>query len=125
MSRSSGSGLSGDDLLWNWSRWEWQGEAVGNMAPYVSDLDEADKRAPLVHLAQQVKALYERLPHHERMVIIAEYPQRNRRFAGLNERDRNDSARRWICDVTGVHLLAFEYRLYLGAFQNLVERECK
>lgn len=119
------AGLSGHDLLLNWARWTWQGEHVGNMAAYHSELDDADRREPLAWLAEQVEALHAALPHHERMVIIAEYPQRNRRFANLGEQGRNEAARRWIAEVTGVHLAAFQYRLYLGMFQNHVERSVR
>lgn len=118
-------GLSGHDLLLNWARWTWRGEAVGNMARYYSDVADEDKREPLAWLAEQVERLHAALPIHERMIVIAEYPQRNRRFAGLGEHARNDAARRWIAEVTDVHMAAFQYRLYLALFQNQVERSVR
>lgn len=114
-------GLTGDDLLWNWARWCWSGETVGNMTPYVS---REDDYRPINHdQARAVDAMHRSLPHHEGMVITAEYPQKNALFAGLPARQRQEAARRWIGSVTGVWLTEHEYKLYLGLFRGAVEEK--
>lgn len=117
----SGS-LTADDLLWNWARWTWSGETVGNMVRYVP-WEHEDGRPIIVDHARRVDALHRRLPHHERMIVIAEYPQKNVMFADLEAHERREAARRWIAEVTGVHLTDHHYRLYLGLFKHVVERE--
>ncbi|MNL64636.1 hypothetical protein D3C87_1888700 [compost metagenome] len=62
------------------------------------------------------------LPWHERMVIIAEYPQKNAKFGGLDPKGRRKAARAWIATTTGVALTETEYKLYLGLFRGQVER---
>ncbi|KAA0911939.1 hypothetical protein FQ179_01980 [Pusillimonas sp. ANT_WB101] len=112
--------MDADDLIWNWARWNWSGETVGNMAPYISWEDDP---RPINHdHALAVDALHKALPHHESMVITAEYPQKNARFGGLHARARAEAARRWIGCVTGVWLSEQEYALYLGFFRNEVGR---
>jgi len=76
--------MTADDLLWNWARWCWSGETVGNMTPYVSWED--DHRPINQEHAQVVERMHRALPHHEGMVITAEYPQKNVKFAGLYAR---------------------------------------
>ena len=112
--------LTGDDLIWNWARWVWSGETVGNMERYVSWED--DHRPIYVDHAIAVEAMHAALPWHERMVIIAEYPQKNAKFGGHNARERVEAARRWIAEVTSVCLSDTEYRLYLGLFRDQVQR---
>ncbi|QDJ44816.1 hypothetical protein [Bordetella hinzii] len=112
--------LTGDDLLWNWARWCWSGATVGNMTPYVSWED--DHRPINTDHAKAVEAMHASLPHHERMVIIAEYTKKNSLFGDLEPRQRIDAARRWIREVTGVNLSETEYKLYLGLFRSEVER---
>lgn len=65
------------------------------------------------------------LPWHERMVVIAEYPQKNTMFAGLDSRQRLVRASAWILDMTGVDLSDTEYKLYLGLFRDKVERRLR
>ena len=115
--------LTGDDLLWNWSRWVWSGATVGNMTPYVSWED--DHRPILTDHALAVESMHAALPWHERMVIIAEYPQKNAMFRDLDARARVKAARNWISDTTGVALTETEYRIYLGMFRNEVERKIR
>ena len=112
--------VDADDLLWNWARWCWSGETVGNMARHIVD---ADDYLPINHnLAKVVDSMHKGLPHHEGMVITAEYPQKNAMFADLTEKKRQSAARKWIGGVTGVWLTEVEYKLYLGFFKNEVER---
>lgn len=118
---TSNGSLTADDLLWNWARAEWSGETVGNMAAYVPWED--DFRPINTDNARAVARLVAGLPHHERMVIIAEYPQKNVMFKGLPARERRDAARRWIAEVTGVRLTDHHYRLYLGLFKHTIERK--
>lgn len=113
-------GVTAEDLLWNWTRWVWSGAAVGNMEQHIPDDDE---QRPIHHShAMQVEALHAALPWHERMVITAEYPQKNARFAGLGPAARVAAARRWIESTTAVSLSDAEYRIYLGLFKNTIER---
>lgn len=114
------SRLTGDDLIWNWARWTWSGATVGNMEAYVSWED--DPRPILHDHAQVVEAMHAALPWHERMVIIAEYPQKNAKFGGLDPKGRRKAARAWIANTTGVALTETEYKLYLGLFRSQVER---
>jgi hypothetical protein len=114
------SRITADDLLWNWARWCWSGETVGNMTPYVS---WEDNHTPINHdQARIVEAMHKSLPHHEGMVITAEYPQKNALFGELHARARQESARRWIGQVTDVWLTEHEYLMYLGLFKNQVGR---
>src|SRR5690606_642247 len=52
--------LTADDLLWNWARWCWAGETVGNMVPYQPHRD--DFRPIMVEHAQAVERLHGALP---------------------------------------------------------------
>lgn len=112
--------LTGDDLLWNWARWTWSGATVGNMLAYVSWED--DHRPINQDHARIVEEMHAELPWHERMVIIAEYPQKNAMFGDLSAREREKAARRWIESTTGISLGDTEYKLYLGLFRDRVER---
>lgn len=115
------SSMTPDDLLWNWARWCWSGTTVGNMQPYVPWED--DHRPIMTDHARTVDELHQTLPWHERMVIIAEYPQKNKLFADMHTRQRMEAALRWIAKETGVYLKEPEYRLYLGLFKDQVGRE--
>ncbi|WP_394065407.1 hypothetical protein [Alcaligenes sp. WGS1538] len=95
-----------------------------DVVPY-DDEEEALKPGIEVQQAEAVDRLHKTLPHHEQMIIIAEYPQRNGRFAGLPARQRRERAQRWIQDVTGVWIREPEYKLYLGLFKELVWREVR
>ncbi|AUT46993.1 hypothetical protein [Achromobacter sp. AONIH1] len=117
--------LSGDELLWNWARWCWSGSPVGNLPVHFSDSDEDEYRPILIDVAQGVELLHQALPQHEAMVIIAEYPQRHERFAGLDALSRMKKAQRWIKAATGVDLSDAHYKLYLGLFMEKVEREIR
>ena len=120
MIQTTSSAISADDLLWNWARWCWSGETPGNMPRYVSWEDDY---RPINHdQAIVVEAMHRKLPHHESMVITAEYPQKNAMFGELHARARCEAARRWIGRVTDVWLTEREYLLYLGLFKNAVER---
>lgn len=112
--------LTGDDILWNWARWTWSGATVGNMEAYVSWED--DHRPILTDHALVVESMHAALPWHERMVIIAEYPQKNAMFGHLDARARIKTARDWIARTTGVALTETEYKMYLGLFRSQVER---
>ena len=114
------SSFGADDVLWNWARWCWAGETVGNMARYVPWED--DPRLINHSQALVVDAMHKALPHHEGMVITAEYPQKNARFSGLTASARHQAARLWIYGVTGMNLSADEYRIYLGLFKDRVQR---
>lgn len=112
--------LTGDDLMWNWARWTWSGASVGNMPVHVSEED--DYRPINDHHAQVVEAMHAALPWHERMIIIAEYPQKHAMFGELLARERRAKALDWIARTTGVVLTETEYKLYLGLFRSQVER---
>ena len=115
-----------DSILWNWARWCASGERVGNMldvVPYC-DEEEAVKTAILPEQAEQVDRLHKALPHHEQMIVIAEYPQRHGFFQGLPARQRREKAQRWIQDVTG-WIREPEYQLYLGLFKEQVWRKVR
>ena len=115
------SSLTGDDLLWNWARWTWSGATVGNMEAYVSWEDD---HRPINHdHARVVEAMHAALPWHERMIVIAEYPQKNAMFGALDAKGRVDAALDWIASTTGVALTETEYKLYLGLFRSQVERK--
>ncbi|PWF25043.1 hypothetical protein [Corticimicrobacter populi] len=116
-----GSGVSGEDLLWNWSRWQWSGPTVGNMSDCIP-YEDVDPRPIVVDLARKVDDLHQELPLHERMIVTAEYPQRHERFAGMDARQRREAASRWIVEETGVSLTENEYKLYLGLFRDRVGR---
>lgn len=109
-----------EDLLWNWARWCWAGHTVGNMAPYVSYED--DYRPILEDDARVVDQMHRALPHHEGMIVTAEYPQRNVRFGSLDSVARRQAAMRWIYRVTGVHVSDQQYQMYLGFFEQAVAR---
>ena len=90
------------------------------MQPYVSWEDD---HRPINHdQARIIDAMHRALPHHEGMVITAEYPQKNAMFADLHARARMEAARRWIGRVTGEWLTENEYKIYLGCFKSSVER---
>ena len=110
-----------DAVLWNWTRWCWAGAPVGNMAWYVPETE--DYHPIEVDHALAVERMHQALPLAERMIIIAEYPQRHGRFAGLEAHQRRTAALRWIAQVTGNAISATEYRLYLGLFKDKVTRE--
>lgn len=110
-----------DDLLWNWARNCWSGETVGNMERYVPWED--DFRPISREHAEVVDRMHQTLPHHEGMIITAEYPQRNVRFASMHARQRMEAARRWIGQATGQWLSEHEYALYLGFFKDDVSRK--
>src|SRR5690606_1395586 len=112
--------MDADSLLWNWARYCWSGTTVGNMEPYVPWED--DHRPINRDHALAVQAMHAALPWHERMVVIAEYPQKNRLFAGMHAKQRLEAALRWIGEVTGVWLNENEYKMYLGLFKTQVER---
>lgn len=113
--------LNADAVLWNWARWCWSGASVGNMTWYEPETE--DYRPIEVGHAMKVERLHQALPLVERMIIIAEYPQRYERFAGLEAQQRRMAALRWIARVTGKTVSATEYRLYLGLFKDKVKRE--
>lgn len=113
--------LTADDLLWNWARWCWAGDTVGNMEPYQAHRD--DFKPIMVEHALAVERMYRALPRPEQMVIIAEYPQKNVRFGMLSEPQRRTLARRWIYETTGVYVTDEQYGLYLGLFRDAVRRE--
>lgn len=115
------SGRTADDLLWNWARWCWSGETVGNMAPHIPYDDEARDKV-LDSDARIVEEMHAALPWHERMVIIAEYPKKNVMFEGLDSKARCRVARVWIKERSGVELTDTQYRLYLGLFKDKVKR---
>lgn len=112
--------LSGSDLLWNWSRWCWIGPTVGNM---IVPVPWDDEKAPPVNVEHAciVQALYDRLPHVHRMVILAEYPQRNRRFPRKTASERCTLAREWIRKESGVTLTASHYDAIVRGFERMVE----
>jgi len=115
------SSLTGDDYLWNWARWTWSGTTVGNMEAYVSLED--DPRPINYDHAMAVEAMHAALPSHERMVVIAEFPQKNAKFGAMDTKARRRAAREWIAETTGVTMNETEYKLYLGLFRNQVERK--
>ncbi|CAB3726734.1 hypothetical protein LMG26690_04411 [Achromobacter animicus] len=64
---------------------------------------------PILHdQVQVVEAMHSALPWHERMMIIAEYPQRNAKFGGLDPKGRRKAARACIATTTGVALMETE-----------------
>lgn len=110
-----------DSILWNWARWCWSGETVGNMSQFIP---YEDNPTPInTEQAEKVERLHKTLPQHEQMVVIAEYTQRNGIFAGLSVRQRRERAQRWINTVTGVWLRECEYIQSLDRFKGLVDRE--
>lgn len=113
--------IDADSLLWNWARWCNSGAAVGNMADYIP-FDDDNKPAPIcIAHAEAVHRLHQSLPHYQRMIVIAEYPQRRIRFHGLNARSRSEKARRWIYEATGIWVRDFEYQIDLSRFIKQVE----
>lgn len=107
-----------DSILWNWARWCWSGETVGNMSQFIP---YEDNPTPInTEQAEKVERLHKTLPQHEQMVVIAEYTQRNGIFAGLNTKQRREKAQRWINSVTGVWLRECEYTQNLNRFKSLV-----
>ncbi|QQB32816.1 hypothetical protein I6I07_19415 [Achromobacter deleyi] len=114
-------GLSGDELLWNWARWCWSGPTVGNMAQFIPEEDEF--RPILIDQAVAVDGLHKALTRHEAMIIIAEYPQRHERFAGMEAAARAERARVWISRITGINLTNAQYKQCLGFFKDKVQRE--
>jgi len=52
-----------------------------------------DPRRILYDHAQVVETLHAALSWHERMVISAEYPQKNAKFGGLDPKGRRKAAR--------------------------------
>lgn len=113
--------LTADDLLWNWARWCWAGETVGNLQPYVPHQDTF--QPILFDHALAVDRLHRALPRPDQMVVIAEYPQKNVRFGMLSATQRRVMARRWIGTTTGVWLTDEQYGLLLERFISVVERE--
>lgn len=114
------SSLTGDDFLWNWARWSWSGATVGNMEAYVSWED--DHRPINYDHARAVEEMHAALPWHERMIVIAEYTQKNNMFAGMDAKTRIRAALRWIETTTDIRLTEGDYKIYLGMFRNQVER---
>lgn len=114
-------GLSGDDLLWNWARWCWSGQTVGNMERYVPW--QEDFRPIHQDHALAVDAPYQRLPHYQAMVIQAEYPRKNAQYGHLTASERQATARLWIKKVTGAVLRDEDYRRHLMDFRITVEKE--
>ena len=112
--------IDADSLLWNWARWCNSGAVVGNMPDYIPFDDEQKDPICTAH-AEAVDRLHQLLPHHQRMIVIAEYPQRRIRFHGLNARSRSEKARRWIYEVTGIWVRDFEYQIDLSRFKKQVE----
>lgn len=112
--------IDADSLLWNWARWCNSGAVVGNMPDYIPFDDEQKDPICTVH-AEAVDRLHQLLPHHQRMIVIAEYPQRRIRFRGLGAKVRSEKARRWIYTATGIWVRDFEYQLKLKEFKNEVE----
>ncbi|KAG0752999.1 hypothetical protein G6F22_021635 [Rhizopus arrhizus] len=85
--------------------------------------EEVDPR-PINHdHALLVEAMHAALPWHERMVVIAEYPQKNAMFGAMDTKARRKAALEWIATTTGIALNETEYKLYLGLFRNQVERK--
>ncbi len=113
--------ITADDCLWNWARWCWSSATVGNMETYIPWED--DPRPIMTDHARKVDEMHQALPWHERMVIIAEYPQKIRLFKDLLPKERMAKARRWIGSVTGVHTSETQYKLYLGLFKSQVGRK--
>lgn len=95
---------------------------MADVVPY-DEAEEGQRPGVNARQAEAVDQLYQMLPHPEQMVIIAEYPQRNGRFAGMPARQRREKAQQWIQTATGVWIQEPEYKLYLGLFKELVWRE--
>lgn len=83
---------------------------------------EDDHRPINLDHARKVEEMHAVLHWHERMVIIAEYPQKNAMFGDLTALECETAARRWIESTMGVSLGETEYKLYLGLFRDRVER---
>ncbi|WP_233574938.1 MULTISPECIES: hypothetical protein [unclassified Pusillimonas] len=83
---------------------------------------EDDYRPIQIDHAMIVGGMHKRLPHHEGMVISAEFPQKKGMFGGLASDARQLAARRWIYVITGVNLSDNECKLYLGLFKDRVQR---
>ncbi|QTC00502.1 hypothetical protein JYG33_03275 [Alcaligenes sp. SORT26] len=113
--------LSGDDLLWNWARWCWSGETVGNMERYVPWED--DYRPINQDHAEAVNILYQCLPLYQAMVVQAEYTRKNSHFGNLSASERLVVARRWIRQITGAILRDEDYKRHLKGFRAKVEKE--
>lgn len=119
--RTTSRPVSVEDILWNWARWCWSGETVGNMMPYAS---WEDNLIGICHdQARIVEGMHKALPHHEGMVITAEFPQKNAMFGDLHAKARMEAARRWIGQATGIWLTEAEYQIYLGMFKGRIERK--
>lgn len=114
------SRITGHDLLLNWARSENSGTTVGNMAVHIH---ESEPLPINEYHAQKVREMYEKLPWHERMILQAEYSNRQRLFGDASAKERRPAAIRWIATTTGVALNETEYKLYLGLFRNQVERK--
>lgn len=113
--------IDADSLLWNWARWCNSGAVVGNMVDYIP-FDDDDKPTPICAAhAEIVDRLHQLLPRPQRMIIIAEYPQRRIRFRGLGAKVRSEKARRWIYTATGIWIRDFEYQIKLCEFKKEVE----
>jgi len=121
VARLRGCGLSADALLWNWARWCWQGETVGNMAVYFPEDERAFETIQQDH-GQAVQDLYSRQHRYVQMAVTAEYPQKHVRFAGLDQGERQATACRWIKQATAVCLTGREYRLAVDQFRALIRR---
>ena len=51
-----------DSILWNWVRWCWSGEAVGNMSQFIP---YEDNPQPInARQAEKVEQLHKTLPQH-------------------------------------------------------------
>lgn len=113
--------FTGDDLLWNWVRWCWSGDTVGNMQPYVRDDD--DFRPIHVAHALAVDALYQCLPREQALAVQAEYTRKNTWFRQHTPTERRVLARRWIQQATGRLVRDDEYLLWVADFKSKVEKE--
>jgi hypothetical protein len=75
-----------------------------------------------LELVRYLRGEHAALPWHERMIVIAEYTQKNYMFAGMDAKTRICPALRWIETTTEIRLTEGEYKIYLGMFRNQVER---
>lgn len=107
-----------DAILWNWARWCNSGPVVGNMTNHIPYEDEF--RPICIAQAEIVDKMHQELALPQRMVVIAEYPQRNGRFQGLQAKQRAEKARRWIHAITGMWLLDIDYQRNLTVFKQRV-----